>query len=1138
MKHLRIFMFVFCLLTSSYSLAVAAPAPVPQTGQTTCSNSSGTVIPCTGTGQDGALKSGVAWPVPRFTDTGTGTVTDNLTGLIWTKDANAPGPAACAPGVSKTWQAALDYAACLNTNKYLGYADWRVPSIRELVGLVDTSRSNPALPAGHPFTSVQSGNYWSSTSGAFGINNAWGVVMDYGTVINYGKIYSYSVWPVRSGLLSSVPAPTPKSGQTVSSVAGDDGALQPGVASPSPRFVDNANGSVTDRLTGLTWLKDANCYGSQNWDTALQKANALAGGACGLSDGSEAGDWHLPNRNELWSLVDYGRSNPALPSGHPFTSVQSNIYWSSTSYASNTSYAWYVNVSSGTVNYGNKYSSYSVWPVRSGQFWSFGSLILSTSATDFGTIPIGRASAASQVRIRNSGVAAASFSALISGADASHFTTVPGGTAPCSSLTPTLDAGAACTLLVTATPTNSGPKSANLTINSAGTSKDIPLTATAYSTLLGTITDMSNGLPVAGASVALTGGAAVSSDSSGAFSFGPSITAGSYSITASKSGYQNVTVSNLTVSAIQNGSANILLPTSGPLNITSTVLPSATAATAYSRRVMVAGGTAPYTFSKVSGDLPSGLAFDTVTGTITGTPTGSGSYTFAIGVTDSASGYSERQYTIDMVAALGITSTSLARATSGSSYPATLTASGGTSPYTFTVTSGSLAGLTLAAGGTFTGTLTSTGDFPVTIKVTDSTGRTASNTMTLSVDAPLVISTTRLDDGKQGTAFSFTTTASGGYGGNTWTVTSGTLPPGITLDPSTGIISGQPANTGSFPLGITVQDAAGRTATKTVTLKITTPLVITTASLAVGYLGTPYSESIQTTGGISPFSFSYTGVLPTGLALGASTGTISGTPSVAGLTNLSISVTDSTYPTPVTVSQSVSLRIWNALSIAPTSIPTATQKAAYSTTLTGIGGAVPHSWSIATGTLPQGLNLDSATGTIAGTPANCGAFPVTARLTDSAPAPKSVDKALTLTIACSNDYIISGNAGAAGATVTYSGTASGTVTADSNGAYSIGPLLNGTYTVTPSKQLYIFTPASSTTAVKSNDVSLVAFVAEAFTSKAGDCDNSGTVTIAEVQSAINMFLGLKTVEACVNQDGVGGVSIAEVQKVINSFLGL
>jgi hypothetical protein len=199
MKQLRVLMFVFCLLTSAFSRAVAAPAPVPQTGQTTCSNSSGTVIPCAGTGQDGALKSGVAWPVPRFMDTGTGAVTDNLTGLMWTKDANAQGPAACAPGVAKAWQAALDYAACLNTNKYLGYADWRVPSIRELGGLVDTSRSNPALPAGHPFTSVQSNYYWSSTSYANDTNGAWYVSMDYGTVDYYHKNGSYSVWPVRSG---------------------------------------------------------------------------------------------------------------------------------------------------------------------------------------------------------------------------------------------------------------------------------------------------------------------------------------------------------------------------------------------------------------------------------------------------------------------------------------------------------------------------------------------------------------------------------------------------------------------------------------------------------------------------------------------------------------------------------------------------------------------------------------------------------------------------------------------------------------------------------------------------------------------------------------------------------------------------
>ena len=138
------------------SCVSAAPAPVPQTGQTTCYDSIGRAMPCVGTGMDGAIKGGVAWPVPRFVDNGNGTVSDNLTGLLWTKDANAPGPTACTPATSKSWQQALDYAACLNSNSYLGFNDWRVPSIRELGGLVDASRSNPPLPAGHPFTSVQS----------------------------------------------------------------------------------------------------------------------------------------------------------------------------------------------------------------------------------------------------------------------------------------------------------------------------------------------------------------------------------------------------------------------------------------------------------------------------------------------------------------------------------------------------------------------------------------------------------------------------------------------------------------------------------------------------------------------------------------------------------------------------------------------------------------------------------------------------------------------------------------------------------------------------------------------------------------------------------------------------------------------
>jgi hypothetical protein len=131
----------------------------------------------------------------------------------------------------------------------------------------------------------------------------------------------------------------PQTGQTASYGASDDGALQEGVAWPSPRFTDNGNGTVTDNLTGLLWLKNANCFGPVAWTAALTDANGLATGACGLTDGSTAGEWHLPNRKELMSLIDYSRSSPALPSGDPFTSVQSG-YWSSTTSAFNALGVW------------------------------------------------------------------------------------------------------------------------------------------------------------------------------------------------------------------------------------------------------------------------------------------------------------------------------------------------------------------------------------------------------------------------------------------------------------------------------------------------------------------------------------------------------------------------------------------------------------------------------------------------------------------------------------------------------------------------------------------------------------------------------------------------------------------------------
>jgi hypothetical protein len=165
---------------------------------------------------------------------------------------------------------------------------------------------------------------------------------------------------------TSYPYPVAKTGQTASYAAGDDGALQKGVAWPNPRFTDNANGTVTDNLTGLVWLKNANCAGQKTWSDALAGAAALASGSCGLTDGSTVGQWRLPTIKELNSLVNAGAIDPALPAGHPFTGVQSSNYWSSTAYAPLADYAWVVRLDVGFVDEGHKTNGIFVWPVRGG----------------------------------------------------------------------------------------------------------------------------------------------------------------------------------------------------------------------------------------------------------------------------------------------------------------------------------------------------------------------------------------------------------------------------------------------------------------------------------------------------------------------------------------------------------------------------------------------------------------------------------------------------------------------------------------------------------------------------------------------------------------------------------------------------
>lgn len=152
----------------------------------------------------------------------------------------------------------------------------------------------------------------------------------------------------------------PKTGQMRKYISSDDGDLRIGKPWPKPRYKENKNGTVTDRLSGLTWTRNADkANGVVDWEQAVSGATACADG--GFTD------WRLPNRNELESLVDLGRYHPALPEGHPFTGVQSSYYWTSTTPANNDDHAWVIHFYIGMMTHDDKGGSHYVWYVRGGQ---------------------------------------------------------------------------------------------------------------------------------------------------------------------------------------------------------------------------------------------------------------------------------------------------------------------------------------------------------------------------------------------------------------------------------------------------------------------------------------------------------------------------------------------------------------------------------------------------------------------------------------------------------------------------------------------------------------------------------------------------------------------------------------------------
>ncbi len=344
---------------------------------------------------------------------------------------------------------------------------------------------------------------------------------------------------------------------------------------------------------------------------------------------------------------------------------------------------------------------------------------------------------------------------------------------------------------------------------------------------------------------------------------------------------------------------SITILTAPPLSITTTAIPDGMVGVAYPGNLVATGGVQPYKWSIVQGSLPAGLTLNATTGIIGGTPTAAGTFSFVAQVLDAQSNSAMQSFSITILAAVKIATTSpLPSAAVGSAYSLQLAATGGTPPDTWTAQNSSLPpGLSLGSSGLLGGTPTTTGTFTFSLTVTDYGGYrdTASFTM-IVVPALAITTTTALPDGAAGAPYDAQLAATGGTAPYTWVVFPelGTLPAGVTLDTSSGRLSGTPSAAGNYSFSIRVTDSGQRSATKAFTISISNALtILTKPPLANGTAGSVYQQQLTATGGKPPYTWSISaGALPAGLTLGATTGIIGGTPSRAGTFNITVAVND------------------------------------------------------------------------------------------------------------------------------------------------------------------------------------------------------------------------------------------------------
>ncbi|MFL6277905.1 MAG: putative Ig domain-containing protein [Blastocatellia bacterium] len=341
-----------------------------------------------------------------------------------------------------------------------------------------------------------------------------------------------------------------------------------------------------------------------------------------------------------------------------------------------------------------------------------------------------------------------------------------------------------------------------------------------------------------------------------------------------------------------------------------------------------------------------------------------------------------------------ITTTNLPRGKKGEAYSQQLQTANGRAPYTFTLTSGALpAGLSLSASGLIAGTPTVFGsNFSFTVRATDanSAAAVASYTITVvpDIDPLRVVTAGDLPSGLTGANYSTQLLFTGGRPPATWALNSGTPPPGLTLNPTTGVLSGRPTTVGNYSFTVRVTDTDNTTAVSSplnLIIALGPPVVIDTGTLPAAVTGVDYAYVLHGAGGTVPYTWALaSGALPAGFTLNPTTGIIGGKPTVAGQYNFVIRIADSTLASTLSDTLHIVVTAGPLIVVTTGDFPTAQVNVDYAFVMVANGGSQPYTWSIISGALPAGFTLNPATGIFGGKPTVTGTFTLVFQVRDAA----------------------------------------------------------------------------------------------------------------------------------------------------------